>query len=269
MITPVPKKSCVDQISEHRPVSNLNAIAKIFEGVLYSKISPFIFSNIEEKQHGFCKGRSTVTNLAEFSDDVARCMQDGEQVDVIYTDVEKCFDRLTHNAILCKLKNIGISSSLIELFSSYLKVRKTFVRYENNTSDPFSPPSGIAQGSKLSSLLFILTYNDIHNHVQYSKYILYADDLKIYKSVKTEQDCRDLQTDLDSLNTWLDTIGLNFHPNKCLKMTYSNKKTKLNYSYKIKDTVIQSTETQTTLDLLVEQVPTVFKVSHPKLLNTC
>ncbi|KAL1448064.1 hypothetical protein WDU94_005450 [Cyamophila willieti] len=179
-------------------------------------------------------------------------MQDGQQIDVIYTDIEKCFDKISHYAILNKLKDIGISPPLLELFSDYLKIRKTYVKYENTKSEPFSPPSGIAQGSKLSSLLFILTYNDIHKHITSSKYILYADDLKIYKPIRTEQDCRELQADLNAVNNWLESVGLNFHPDKCLKMTYTNKKSKVDYHYKIKDTLIHPTDTYKDLGVMFQ-----------------
>lgn len=94
----------------------------------------------------------------------------------------------------------------------------------NSSFQPIIPPSGIAQGSKLSSLLFILTYNDIHKHVRHSEILMYADDVKIFKTIQSENDCYQLQEDLDSLTRWLATIGLNFHPKKSFVMAYTVKR---------------------------------------------
>ena len=45
----------------------------------------------------FWNRRSTFSNLVEFSSFVLRNMSDSGQVDVIYTDFEKAFDRVNHN----------------------------------------------------------------------------------------------------------------------------------------------------------------------------
>lgn len=212
-ITPVPKKGSSTEISNHRPISNLNTIAKIYEGFLYTKISPFIFNTISEHQHSLINKQSTLTNPTEFCHEISEHLT-SSQVDVIYTDVGKCFDRISHTVIIDKLSNIGLSQPLINLFKNYLHNRKNYVQYERCKSLPFSPPSGVVQGSKLSSLIFILTYNDIQNHIKHSKIKLYADDLKIYQVIKEEQNCYELQEDLNRVTEWLKTIGLNFHPKK-------------------------------------------------------
>ncbi|KAI5754162.1 hypothetical protein M8J77_006310 [Diaphorina citri] len=246
IVTPVPKKPNENDISGYRPISNLNIAAKIFEGILYNKVSTHIFKQISPKQHGFVNKKSTVSNLVEFTDYVARRLSKAE-VHTVYVDVEKCFDRLHHDAILHKLVLAGFSKPLVTFFASYLRERRIFVRYKNmsthnNTNStntnpddysntpvnssfqPIIPPSGIAQGSKLSSLLFILTYNDIHKHVRHSEILMYADDVKIFKTIQSENDCYQLQEDLDSLTRWLATIGLNFHPKKSFVMAYTVKR---------------------------------------------
>lgn len=242
IIVPVPKKGCCTEINNHRPISNLNTLAKLYEGILYSKISTHIYNTISDQQHGFVSKKSTLSNLTEFCHEIGEHISTS-QVDVIYTDVEKCFDRIFHTAIIDKLSNTGFSKPMTTLFKSYLQNRKNYVKYEECTSQPFSPPSGVVQGSKLSSLIFILTYNDIKNHIYYSRIKLYADDLKIYKIIQEKQHCNELQKDLDTITNWLTTIGLNFHPQKCFHMTYTTKKQKIKYIYKINNTNIEETNT--------------------------
>ena len=43
---------------------------------------------------------------------------------------------------------------------------------------------------------------------------LFADDTKIFREIREENDEKMLQADLDSLQSWSDTWLLKFHPNK-------------------------------------------------------
>lgn len=217
LIKPIPKKGSSIDVSNHRPISTLNTMAKIFESALYSKMSNFVFQNISTHQHGFVNKKSTMTNLIEFCDYTAKTMSEKKQVDVIYTDAMKCFDCIFHHAIIHKLRAAGVSPSLSKLIENYLRDRKNYVVYENCRSEHFTPPSGVVQGSKLSSLLFILTFDDIKLHIKNSEYKMYADDLKIFRTVSSKTDCELLQQDLNSVQKWLETIGLHLHPTNASK----------------------------------------------------
>ena len=47
---------------------------------------------LHQAQHGFTKGRSTLTNLLESVNDWTLCLQNKQQVDVVYIDFRKAFD---------------------------------------------------------------------------------------------------------------------------------------------------------------------------------
>jgi hypothetical protein len=79
----------------------------------YDYIFFSVKSSIMSAQHGFCKGRSTVTNLIEFTSYVLIfCMENGLQVDAIYTDFYKAFDKVSHRLLLRKLAELGFGGSL-------------------------------------------------------------------------------------------------------------------------------------------------------------
>lgn len=84
VITPVPKNKKTNnyEIQNFRLVFNLNTVAKIFEGAIYSIISNYILNQISKKQHGLIKGRSTVTNLIEFCDYTARNFPNKQQIEL-------------------------------------------------------------------------------------------------------------------------------------------------------------------------------------------
>ncbi len=50
---------------------------------------------IRPRQHGFMKGRSCLTNMISFCDQVTRLVDDGKAVDVIYLDFSKAFDTVS------------------------------------------------------------------------------------------------------------------------------------------------------------------------------
>jgi hypothetical protein len=68
---------------------------------------------IPQAQHGFMQKRSTVSNLACFSNFVTDHMDKGIQVDVVYTDFKKAFDRVDHVMFLHKLLCLGIHGDLL------------------------------------------------------------------------------------------------------------------------------------------------------------
>ena len=52
-----------------------------------------LFSNT---QHGFISGRSCITQLLEYIEDLTEAIDNSEDVDVIYLDFCKAFDKVPH-----------------------------------------------------------------------------------------------------------------------------------------------------------------------------
>jgi hypothetical protein len=71
------------------------------------------------EQHGFVKGRSTVSNLVENSCFVLNAFEDGCQVYSVYTDFSKAFDRFQHCLVLHKM-SANIEPARCLLLGSYL-----------------------------------------------------------------------------------------------------------------------------------------------------
>jgi len=68
---------------------------------------------------------------------------------------------------------------------------------------------------------------------------LYADDILIYTTIGTPEDCLLLQSDLALLQTWAEKWQMEFNPSKCLHLTISNKHHHFNHSYYISNHLIQ------------------------------
>jgi retron-type reverse transcriptase len=99
------------------------------------------------------RGRSVETNLVSLTQFLAEALNENKQVDVIYTDFSKAFDRIDHQLLLHKLDRFGFSDQLIKLMCSYLCDRHLFVRVNGFKSGLFRQSTGVPQGSVLGPFL--------------------------------------------------------------------------------------------------------------------
>ena len=88
------------------------------------------------------------------------------------------------------------------------------------------------QGSILGPLLFVIYINDLPPCTQ-SNVKLYADDTKVYTDIKSEEDQRTLQEELNHLSEWSDKWKLQFHPGKCTVMTLGQRNPPERTSYSL------------------------------------
>ena len=95
-VTPVFKKGNRNKAENYRPVSLTSVVCKLFESIVRDNLVHHLETNtlIKDSQHGFRIGRSCLTNLLEFLDKVTGCVDSGENVDVVFLDFAKAFDKV-------------------------------------------------------------------------------------------------------------------------------------------------------------------------------
>ncbi|XP_063913193.1 uncharacterized protein LOC135129854 [Zophobas morio] len=201
-ICPVLKKGDPSQVTNYRPISILCNFSKVFESILYARIYTSVKNYISEYQHGFMQGKSTITNLAYFSQFASNALDRNSQVDVIYTDFQKAFDQIDHYVLLNKLETFAFSNSLLVLLKSYLLNKRQQVVHRKFKSIVFVSTSGVPQGSNFGPLLFLMYINDITDALEPCNKLLFADDLKIFMEIVSIADCVTLQNCLNVLSKW-------------------------------------------------------------------
>ena len=124
MITPVHKKGSKSKPENYRPISLTSHIIKIFERIVRDKLVDFLESNhlLNSFQHGFRHGRSCLSELLVHFDDILTHLNQGNDVDVIYLDFAKAFDKVDHNVLLQKVHDLGIHGKLFEWIKSFLVI---------------------------------------------------------------------------------------------------------------------------------------------------
>ena len=61
-----------------------------------------LYEVVRDCQNGFIRGKTCTSNLLEVLDHVGSVLDDGKQVDMIYMDVSKAFDKVSHGCLLQK-----------------------------------------------------------------------------------------------------------------------------------------------------------------------
>lgn len=187
-------------------------------------MAPFILARIHNQQHGFVPNRSCTTNLLFFTDYTLKAIEKGQQVDVLFADFSKAFDRIPHDKIIRKLSSFGFAQLAIKWLASYLTHRKQYVRIGTVNSNQFEVSSGVPQGSHIGPALFILFVNDIYNALSTTNHLLFADDTKIYAVVNCSTDSANFQLSINDLATWSGENNLDLNINKCKVMSFYRKR---------------------------------------------
>src|SRR6218665_1606803 len=168
-------------------------------------------------QHEFMKGRSCLTNLLDFFEEVYDELDTNNQVDLVYLDFAKAFDKVPHKRLIRKMQACGIRGSVLQWIIKWLKNRRQRVRIRGKDSKWINITSGVPQGSVLGPLLFVIYINDIDGGIV-SKISKFADDTKLCARVNNEEDANALRGDLDKLHKWSRDWNMPFNMDKCAVM---------------------------------------------------
>lgn len=123
-VTPIYKSGDRCDIENYHPISTLSTLSKLFERLIHDALYSHIHQMIIPEHHGFVKKRSTSTNLMIFVDYLFENLDKQVQVDAIYTDFKKVFDKVDHSLLLDKIALNEIRGNLLRWFSSYIFNKK-------------------------------------------------------------------------------------------------------------------------------------------------
>lgn len=230
IVVPVHKKGKKDDPANYRPISLTSIVCKIMEKIVRKQLLQHLENNnlLSDDQHGFRSGRSCATQLLEVLEVWTDNHDRGLSFDCIYLDYRKAFDSVPHQRLLRKVEAYGVEGHLLAWLRDYLTGRSQRVKVNEALSSSADVTSGIPQGSVLGPTLFILFINDLPPSVQ-SEMKLFADDTKLYRTIRTSQDSEQLQADLDTATKWSKEWQLPFNKSKCKTVNYGRKNPRHKY----------------------------------------
>jgi hypothetical protein len=237
-IKPLFKKGCTSTVTNYRPISLLSCFSKIFEKVIYTRLSAFFDAHniLHKNQFGFQKDKSTILAIYKVLSEVWSSLNNRTKCVGLFLDMSKAFDGVIHDILLGKLERVGIRGLALSLLKSYLEDREqvtvieTFNKksktFEEVESDPIKVTIGLPQGSILGPLLFLIYINELPNITDH-KCIMFADDATIFIQNRLNIDFNtDINNTLEKIVDWLKNINLNVNLTKTKIMQFKNYRSK-------------------------------------------
>ena len=162
-VVPVFKKDSKLDYSNQRPISLLSNIEKILKYLMYKRLYTFPNNNnvIYNLQFGFRQQYSTSHALINITENIRKALDDGNIGCGVYVNLQKASDIVDHQILLAKLNHYGICGVSNDWFKSYLSDRNQCLSINGYESGLVALNCGIAQGSVLGLLLFLLYKNDL------------------------------------------------------------------------------------------------------------
>ena len=124
-VIPVYKSGSTMELNNYRPISVLNTFSKVFERLMYDRLTKFLdkYNVLYQIQFGFRQGHSTHHALITLVDKITKSLDNGDIVIGVFLDLKKVFDTVNHKILLTKLYHYGIRGNLNKWYESYLADR--------------------------------------------------------------------------------------------------------------------------------------------------
>jgi hypothetical protein len=126
-----------------------------------------------------------------------------------------------------------------------------FVRISGNLSFPYLVKCGVPQGSTLGPLIFNIFINDMCDFINNSQCLLFADDLKIYRSISDIDHCKLLQHDIDSLLNWCFDNGIKLNLSKTTIISFTRKTNSIYFNYNLCNNLVARSQCVKDLGVLL------------------
>lgn len=225
IVTPIYKQGKKSQLTNYRPISVINILAKIFEQSLKNRLIEFLEKNdiLNSKQYGFRKNCRTEHAILDLTKKIIYDIDSDRKSLAVFLDLAKAFDTVSHDILLTRLENVGIRGHTLKILKNYLSERKQCVKIEENKSDPLQITTGVPQGTVLGPILFLIYINNIAyiNNID-GHLISYADDtVIIFTDTSWEAVYKKAEVGLDALRNFLSRSKLSLNIDKTKFLTFT------------------------------------------------
>ena len=239
----------------YRPINITSACCRLFEKILVKELISYLLSEslISERQFGFLPNRSTVTQLLDCIFDWCNSLDSKSCVDIVYIDIAKCFDSLSHSKLLLVFHSFGITGRVYNWLNSFLTGRYQRVKLSNSFSDYQPILSGSIQGSvigPIAAILFLSGTLDKAILEPNVKVASFADDTKYYQCLSNCQDSSFLQRTLENFANWASAWQLTVAADKCQVLRLGSCSNR--YQLQLQNVILPSVKSCRDLGIIVD-----------------
>ncbi|KAK9710028.1 Reverse transcriptase (RNA-dependent DNA polymerase) [Popillia japonica] len=196
-------------IENRRPINLLDGFSKITKRMLKDKIETFLEEHelIPKNQFGFRQGPRKVAVAA-------------------FVDVEKAYDKVWREAVVFKMRKLGVPIELIKVTRSWLEGRRFRVKLQKAVSRERIALEGLPQGSPLSPLLFNIFVLDLPNAIAVptARVFQFADDTAIVvQGLNLESSLKKLEQGLKEVGVFAANWNMKINESKTEVVKFTKK----------------------------------------------
>ena len=105
-ISPIHKGKNPSQVNNYRPISLLSCVAKVFERCIFKYFFNFLRDNslISINQSAYMPNDCTTNQLVSIYHDVCLALENRKDIQLIFFDISKAFDKVWHKGLIFKLR---------------------------------------------------------------------------------------------------------------------------------------------------------------------
>ena len=156
----------VDQLSSFRPITLLNTDYKLLARVLVQRLTPLVDAVTDPTQTAFVPGRWIGDNILQHLEEVDYCMETDTPGCVLFLDFSQAYDRLARDWLFEVMTRMQFPVVALQWVKLMLHGTKARVRYHGWHTPLMDINSGVAQGSPLSPLLWVLAAQPLSSRMQ-------------------------------------------------------------------------------------------------------
>ena len=191
-VIPVYKKDNALEKKNHRPVSILTSISKIFENLIVTQLRERWLDDIfNDYLTAFRPNHGCQHVLIALCDKWRQAKENKQIPGILLVDLSKAFDCLSHPLTATKFLAYGMDTDATTLLTDYLTNRSQRVKLNNSVESSWSRLSkGALQGSILGPTIFNLFLNDIFLDFEPGTLLNYADDNTVFAAADSLDNLR-------------------------------------------------------------------------------
>ena len=231
-------------MKNYRQITLGNTPYKIKEKVILTEIDDHLHRHglFDNWQHGFMRGRSTITNLMDTWEFLSKEVDLGKSWITLSLDFSSAFDTISIRHLMLALQKRGIGGRLGMFLEYWLKSRSQYIQIGDAKSRVEVCSSGVCQGSQTGPRFFGILLSDVYGSLYDEmehlgiKLWCFADDSRLAFQSRNLQEASRIQEFLSVLNISIKAVGLKLNASKSIMVHFGNEK--FRHDYHIDGTVI-------------------------------
>jgi hypothetical protein len=218
------KKDDRTHLSNYRPISPPNTIAKIYDKILDQEIRQRLekTQTLAPEQAGFRKNRTTLGSAFSATTFVQQRLANGNPTYIILLDITSAFDRMWRAGAFHQLHEGGVRGKLWDNLRDMYTDRTTRLHLDGMLSGPITHENGVIQGGITSPIIFLTFVNSLIAELQKagigSEILpkrrtpahMFADDI-----AALPRSIAETHKALAAITKWANKWRITFNPKKC------------------------------------------------------